>query len=1034
MSFPATAFGRLKSLQYVLFLLYFALVFKSFFRLVSFLPADVLTTLDQTKYYLLRYLRIFLVTATLLVTNSEVADAFIALAVVLAAYGLGRKCLRLCHCGFNSLAEELVFGGGLGLVLLAAVAFLLGLAGQLHVSAFYWILGVATFVGSGEIVRLVRSVWRSSWLAPFQRKEGSWGTHLLQLFLMGYLFVFVAVAFVACHLPEIEFDPLIYHLTVPKIYLQHQQIVDIPEILEAVFPKNVGMLYVYGLALHSQITVKFLNFWMGLLLLLAIHCFAKRLWGRLSGLAAATLFVSTPIVFFELRAIYVDLPIALFCFLNFFALLRWMEDGGRKWLVLSAIFLGMAAGSKYNALFNVAAASVLVGYHFLVVRKVPLVKAAVKVGVYGLLSVSSLLLWLYMTYRFTGDPLFPYLSGDPLFPFLKGLFHSDRWETYNLPVVRSGGHRWGLPLSFTNAFKTLWQMHFDEKVFCGSLGPFFVLLAPLLLFVFKLHRVMKLLLAYSSIYLLFWLVTTQANRYLIPVLPMFSLLCVGLLLGFLEAKTFLQRGLRGLVATALLVAAFYNLPFLFYLWWTPGKRYFTPVLGAFPESVFSDNYSPERYLSTYMGSLPAINFVNSLGNVKTVLYVGFQDGPPLFYANFPMVYNELAVYNRFVEEKDLHGLLRLTRSHDITHVIVEQKFGVEKLVSSPDSEFARRHLRQIWNKNAVSVFEVHQNPLPRQEFEVANHLIDRMMESKIESSAGQAIYHPNNYRDVHRLFPEPRFCILTFDQFEVRIPARIPQSARLRFGLGFKQNATRFPYIGQIWVNDAKGGRHALFSRKLKLTERFEDQHWFEEQVDLSPFAGQSVEIVFTCKATGAVDHQSYPLGVPDGIVLWSEPQIVTGAFGDLDLLEKPDSFTMLPVASNLNTPNKAYAFVAPASDDRPGAPRKLVILPGGEARYGLLVPEKGRLKFRLDWQECHGPGPVAEILLETAGRVSRVFQKVLPSCDERLKTKAALEVLSLHEFSGSQGTLVFRSPAGAGPVVSQRVMFSELLLETSRD
>jgi hypothetical protein len=39
--------------------------------------------------------------------------------------------------------------------------------------------------------------------------------------------------------------------------------VDIPEILEAVFPKNVGMLYLYGLALHSQITVKFLNFWMG---------------------------------------------------------------------------------------------------------------------------------------------------------------------------------------------------------------------------------------------------------------------------------------------------------------------------------------------------------------------------------------------------------------------------------------------------------------------------------------------------------------------------------------------------------------------------------------------------------------------------------------------------------------------------------------------------------------------------------------------------------------------------------------------------
>ncbi len=309
---------------------------------------------------------------------------------------------------------------------------------------------------------------------------------------------------------------------------------------------------------------------------------------------------------------------------------------------------------------------------------------------------------------------------------------------------------------------------------------------------------------------------------------------------------------------------------------------------------------------------------------------------------------------------------------------------------------------------------------------MANYLIDRMMESKIESSAGQAVYHPNNYRDVHRLFPEPRFCILTFDQFEVRIPAKIPKNARLRFGLGFKQNATRFPYMGQIWVHDAKGELRALFSRTLKLTERFEDQHWSEEQVDLSAFAGQSVEIVFTCKATGAVEHQPYPLGVPDGIVLWSEPQIVTRAGGDLDLLEKPESFTMLPVASKLNTPNNAYAFVAPASDEKPGVPRKLVIVPGGEARYDLLVPEKGRMTFRLDWQECHGPGPVAEILLETSGRVSRVFQKVLPSCDERFKKNSAAEVLSLDEFSGSRSTLVFRVPAAAGPVGSQRVVFSQ--------
>jgi hypothetical protein len=106
----------------------------------------------------------------------------------------------------------------------------------------------------------------------------------------------------------------------------------------------------------------------------------------------------------------------------------------------------------------------------------------------------------------------------------------------------------------------------------------------------------------------------------------------------------------------------------------------------------------------------------------------------------------------------------------------------------------------------------------------------------------------------------------------------------------------------------------------------------------------------------------------------------------------------------------------------------------GGEARYDLLVPEKGQMRFQLEWQECHRPGPIAEILLETSGRVSRVFQKVLPSCDERFKKTAAVEVLSLNEFSGSRSTLVFRVPAAAGPVGSQRVAFSQLVLEEPKN
>jgi hypothetical protein len=432
-----------------------------------------------------------------------------------------------------------------------------------------------------------------------------------------------------------------------------------------------------------------------------------------------------------------------------------------------------------------------------------------------------------------------------------------------------------------------------------------------------------------------------------------------------------------------------------------------------------------------MGSIPAINFVNSLGNVKRVLYIGFRDGPPLFYANFPMVYNELNVYNRFIEEKDLGRLLDLLKEYNISHLIVEQKYGVEKLVSSPESEFANRHLRLIWNRNAVSVFEVHQNPLQQKEHQISNYLIDHIMQGTLLSKAGQPVYHANNYRDVHRLHPEPRFCILTFDQFEVRIPARIPEDASLRFGLGFKQNATRYPYVAEIFIHDSMSQQRKLFGRSLKLTERFEDQRWFEEEIDLSPFSGQQVEVIFTCRAEGAVEHQAYPLAVPDGIVLWSEPQIIRRRSRDLDLIENFDQFKILPAARNPEPPDKAHVFVASLSEANPDSSKGLAIVSGGEARYDVLITQRSRLSFRLRWPECQEPGSMAEILLERDGMVKILYQNSLSACPAQGQPpQADVETVELGQFSGVRGTLNFRLSLASGKNGRQQVVFQNLKLQ----
>jgi hypothetical protein len=224
-----------------------------------------------------------------------------------------------------------------------------------------------------------------------------------------------------------------------------------------------------------------------------------------------------------------------------------------------------------------------------------------------------------------------------------------------------------------------------------------------------------------------------------------------------------------------------------------------------------------------------------------------------------------------------------------------------------------------------------------------------------------------------------------------------------------------------------------VYSRRLKLTERFEDQNWSDEELDLSAFAGQDVEIVFTSKAEGEVRHQNYPLAAPDAIVLWSEPQIIVRRSERLDLIENFDKFRILPATSHLDTANKSYAFVLPlgASTDR----RQMVVAANGEARYDVLIPERSRLTFQLGTHpvtgsslKC-GESAGAEILVENAAVVKTIYRESLPACSSNIGR--ASQSVSLNEFSGTRGTLILRSIGLPGKESRCGIAFKELALES---
>ena len=91
-----------------------------------------------------------------------------------------------------------------------------------------------------------------------------------------------------------------------------------------------------------------------LTLLMALGCIiatwraAARLFGREGGAAAALLLAATPLFAINAHYLTADVPMLFWISLTLLAATHILEGGGRRWAVLAGIFLGLAAGTRYQ--------------------------------------------------------------------------------------------------------------------------------------------------------------------------------------------------------------------------------------------------------------------------------------------------------------------------------------------------------------------------------------------------------------------------------------------------------------------------------------------------------------------------------------------------------------------------------------------------------------------------------------------------------------------------------------------------------------
>lgn len=208
-------------------------------------------------------------------------------------------------------------------------------------------------------------------------------------------------ALVAPLAPPFAFDELMYHLPYARQVAQQGTLGIHDWLRYPWFPYNYNLLYAAALQLGDDVLPHFLNALAGALSVVMLYRLGMQHANRLTACIGAAIWLGLG----DYSNALIDMGVALFVLSACVALWWWRESqpgrpvhGGMRWLGLAAFFLGVAAGSKYQALVFMPLVALFV------VRQERSPKA------WGLALVCFLLpciYWYARNFVMTGDPFNP---------------------------------------------------------------------------------------------------------------------------------------------------------------------------------------------------------------------------------------------------------------------------------------------------------------------------------------------------------------------------------------------------------------------------------------------------------------------------------------------------------------------------------------------------------------------------------------------------------------------------------------------------
>jgi len=529
----------------------------------------------------------------------------------------------------------------------------------------------------------------------------------IDLYLNRLLIFFISILIIAvgilCWVPPVSRDALTHHLAVPKLYLQHGGVYEIPSIDFSYYPMNLDFLYIIPLYFGNDIIPKLIHFLFALLTAGLIYGYLKKRFGMSWALTGVVFFLSLPIIVKLSITVYVDLGLIFFSTAALICLLKWIENRFRyKWLLFSAVSCGLALGTKYNGLIVLFLLTLFVPLVYIrgtkqyAVAHEPTgkrhsVQQQLKAFGFGVFFAFIALLifspWMIRNYIW---------QANPVYPLYNSWFHSSRDIPNSLisdsaEKKFSGSREKRIPKSSTgwSTFagrkilynETWWEIMLipvriffqgqddNPKYFDGKLSPFLFFLPLVAFWPSKKEseslRVEKhILAAFAVLFILYAFSQTSIRiRYIAPVIPSLVILSVWGLKRIVDRGGTRRSAGRAQQAAAIGVAA------AVVMLGANAAYIYQQFNFVHPFGYISGQMSRDDYITRYRPEYPVMRYVNRNLHANAKILALFL-GNRRYYCDREMIFGN-TLFQKLVKKSDSVDMLaRKMNQMGFSHFLV----------------------------------------------------------------------------------------------------------------------------------------------------------------------------------------------------------------------------------------------------------------------------------------------------------------------------------------------------------------------------